>query len=164
MSHQQEPEDLEPENYPPADAGTDAFTLISEDDAAAQQQPTALPTGRDLFTAWIDAFTERRGQAPDASVHGPLRGQVSRIVKSRSDLESWRQAWRAARACGLRGDWRICDELIGVESRYKPKGTNHYLANLKAGVHSRPALGSVASAAFAALPAPTDPPTRGIQP
>lgn len=90
--------------------------------------------GRLLFAAWWDAYTETHGHEPDGMVNGPLAGAVRAVVKTRTTDDSWRDAWRAFRACGHRGQpdtASIRRELLKTESAYKREPQNHGVASLQ---------------------------------
>ena len=86
------------------------------------QVPAAAvePTAATLVAAWIDGWTETRdGQKPDPAVVKRVAGQCAQVAKTRTTAESWRDAWRAAKAAGRRGKV----DVVGVLADYRPDHT-----------------------------------------
>lgn len=108
---EQEPRDQEPLD-PDTSAGADG-ALISVEAAGGKPAPVQdMPTGRDLFAAWVDGYTKAHGAKPDPAVNGQLSGRVREVVRTRDGLESWRHAWRAFNAAGMDGSLYIAKYLL----------------------------------------------------
>ena len=120
---EQEPENQEPlEQLPAADA-PDALISI-EDAGGTPVAATPLPTGRDLFKAWVDGYTEAHGVKPDPSVNGQLSGRVREVVKTRDGMESWRAAWRAFKAAGAAGSLYVARYMLDPTVTRTPVAQN----------------------------------------
>lgn len=119
QGQEQEPGNQEPQEERPA-AAADGGLFPSA--APAQVQP--MPTGRDLFAAWVDAYSTAHGARPDPSINGQLSGRVREVVKTRTDLESWRHAWRAFKAAGAEGSLYLAkfmlDPAVGRPGHGRP--------------------------------------------
>lgn len=105
---EQDPENKTQEQLSAADAPDGA--LMSIEDAGGT--PTPVPTGATLYAAWIDAYRTSHGRDPDPAVRGPLLGAVRAVTKTRTDLDSWRHAWRSFRAAGTAGSTYVTRYLL----------------------------------------------------
>lgn len=89
--------------------------------------PPNPPTAQDLVAAWVTGWTTAHGGAqPDPSVLKRVRGICRNVARDRTDIESWRCAWRAANRAGRRGRYDIVGEL--AEPAAPSTRGNHYLS------------------------------------
>jgi hypothetical protein len=88
-------------------------------------QPQPEPTAADLVAAWCTGWSGTHdGDQPDPSVLRRVRGICRNVARDRTDLDSWRAAWRAARAAGRKGRYDIVGELAAPAAAGRQ---NHYL-------------------------------------
>lgn len=92
------------------------------------EQPAREPKAGDLVAAWCSSWSEtHNGSQPDATVVRRVAGICKAIAKDRTDLDSWRAAWFAAKAAGRKGRFDIVSELC--EPVVQTSGrANHFLA------------------------------------
>jgi len=90
---------------------------VAEVDLFDQPAPPvqAMPTARDLVKAWCDGWADARGKSPDDSVVRRVAGSCGQIAKTRSDLESWRTAWQAAKDAGRQGRYDVVAHLADYQ-------------------------------------------------
>lgn len=70
------------------------------------------PCAGDLVAAWCQGWSASHGgRQPDASLVRRVAGICKGIAKDRTDVDSWRTAWRAAQKAGGKGRWDIVSEL-----------------------------------------------------
>lgn len=88
--------------------------------------PPKPPTAGDLVTAWCEGWSaSHAGAAPDPSVVRRVAGICRNVAKDRTDMDSWRAAWRAAIAAGRAGKYDIVS-VLAAPAPLAQKG-NHYL-------------------------------------
>lgn len=86
------------------------------------------PTAGDLVAAWCEGWSSTHdGNQPDPSVLRRVRGICRNVARDRTDLESWRAAWRAARSAGVKGRYDVVAELAAPRVTSAGRA-NHYLA------------------------------------
>lgn len=86
------------------------------------------PNAGHLVAAWCSAWSStHNGAQPDPTVVRRVAGVCRSIAKDRTDLDSWRDAWHAAKAAGARGRFDIVGELCAPVVTSNARG-NHFLA------------------------------------
>lgn len=79
-------------------------------------RPAEIPNAGALVKAWCEGFSEtREGKTPDDSVVRRVAGSARQIAKTRTDMESWRTAWHAAKDAGRMGRFDIVAHLADFQ-------------------------------------------------
>ena len=76
-----------------------------------------MPTAGDLVAAWCSGYTQVRHIQPHPNVVRRVAGVAKNIGKDCTEIDHWRQAWRAAHAAGKQGRWDITCLLIDEQPR-----------------------------------------------
>ncbi len=104
-------------------------TLVEPALEGMPTEPPPPPTAGDLVAAWCSGYKAVKQVDPDPSVVRRVAGICRSIARDRTDLDSWREAWRAALAAGRMGRFDVVAVLAaGPGPQSTPGRGNHYLA------------------------------------
>lgn len=88
----------------------------------------ATPQG--IRNAWHAAYAKTHTSPPDPTDVRKAMGQIGRAAKDRTNLDTWRNLWRAATEAGEAGQWNV-ERFLGDPPVARNQRGNHYVAQVQ---------------------------------